>query len=134
MRLKTGALPKRLNRKRTANGPRSQRIRGFQGVVQIAEPTEADAGESAVGGFVETIVVFGGSGRFESEKGFSKAVREAFGGNQRSGEAREVVLLFVIHRGEDNVARFQFLSKGFEEFGETNGADLFENGWLSELG
>jgi len=104
----------------------------FQGVVQIAEPTEADTGKSAVRGLVEAMVVFRGSGLFESEQGFSKAVREAFDGNQRSVEAREVVVLLIIHRGQDYVARFQFRSKAFEEFGETKRADLFENGWLGE--
>jgi len=54
----------------------------FQGMVQITEATEANAGESAVGGFLETLMVFRGSGLFECEQGFLKAVREALGGNQ----------------------------------------------------
>ena len=89
---------------------------------------EADAGESAVGGLVKTIMVFRGGGLFESEQGFSKAVREAFGGNQGGGEAGEVVLLLIIHRGQDDVTGFQFLSEAREEEGESKGADLFENG------
>ena len=106
----------------------------FQGVVQIAEPTETDAGEAAVRGLMEAIVVFRGSGRFESEQGFLKSVREAFGGNQCGGEAWEVVLFLIIHRGQDNVTGFQFLSEAREEEGEPDRADLFENGWLDELG
>ena len=88
----------------------------FQGVVQVAEPTEADAGESAVSGLVQAIMVFRGGGLFESEQGFSKAVGETFVVNQDGGEAREVVVLFIVHRGQDDVTGFQFLSKTLEEF------------------
>jgi len=100
----------------------------FQGVVQVAEPTEADAGESAVSDLMQSIVVFWESGLFESEQSFSKSVWEAFVWSQGGGEAWEVVLFLIIHRGQDDVTGFQFLSEAREEEGESKGADLFENG------
>jgi hypothetical protein len=67
-------------------------------------------------------------------KGGASVLRwEAFDGNQGGGKAREAVFIFVFHGGRMMLLAFSS-SEAIEEFGKSKGADLFENGWLGELG
>ena len=79
------------------------------------------------------MLVFRGGSGFEGEERGTQAVREALRCREDAGERIEIIVVFRIGSGQENVGGCQIIMKSLEEPGEAPDSDLPEHCWLSEI-
>ena len=109
----------------------------FEGAIEGTIALEADAGEAALDGVIESGGTFGRSGALKAEQGAEQGLGQGTGG-QRS---RNGIVVFPINRRmvvirlgrNDNVRAGKIGTEGAQQFGDANKADGMEDVRVGEL-
>jgi len=106
----------------------------FEGAIERAMAGEGDAGESALDGGFEPVLVLRGGGGFEGKEGHAQRLRKERRGGQNVGEGTEELVVCRFIRRQDEVAGSEVVLKGLKESDKARVSDGLENGGVGDLG